>query len=403
MNIVKLYKDSFEGLSKEVWILALIYLVNRCGEMVIPFMSVFLTSQLGYTKTQTAIVLTCFGIGALLGSTIGGQLTDRIGNFKVMAISLAGAGISFIGILFFKEFFFLSSWMIVAGIFNSMFSPAAFSAISIWEKKENETRGYSLLRMAINLGIAIGPAVGGFIAFKYGYSWLFILYGITCFLALVVLFALLKHKDEKYESADKEVVEAEMSPYRDKYLILFLFFNLINMVAFFQILFAIPVYFNEVLGMNEKLIGHFFTANGLLILMLEMPVVFIIEKKKKYFKMLAWGAILIGLGFLSLNIFTLPLLAIIAYSLLIAVGEVINFPFIPTLAMTRASEHNQGKYMGMVSMMFAMAFSFAPMSGLAIVERIGFHDYFYLAASMSAISGICVWFLKPYFQTTETV
>lgn len=398
MNLVKLYKDSFEGLSKEVWIIALIYLINRCGEMVIPFMSVFLTSQLGYSKTQTGIVLTCFGIGALMGSTAGGQLTDRIGNFKVMAISLAGAGVSFIGILFFKEFVFLSFWMLVVGFFNSMFSPAAFSAVTIWAKKENQTRGYSLLRMAINLGISIGPAVGGFVAYKVGYSWLFILDGITCFIALIFLFVLLKHKDGKNKIVKKETGETETSPYRDKILLLFLLFNLINMVAFFQILFAVPVYFNEGLGMNEKLIGHFFTANGLLIILLEMPVVFIAEKKKKYFRMLSLGAILIGLGFWALNIFTIPLYAIIAYSLFVAIGEVINFPFIPTLAMSRSGENNQGKYMGMVSMMFAMAFSFAPMSGLAIVDRIGFHDYFYLAATMSAVSGICIWFLKPYFK-----
>lgn len=398
MNLIKLYKESFEGLSREVWILALIYLINRCGEMVIPFMSVFLTSQLGYSKTQSAIVLTCFGVGALMGSTLGGQLTDRIGNFKVMAISLAGAGVAFIGIIFFKDFYYLSSWMIVAGIFNSMFSPAAFSAITKWGKKGNETRGYSLLRMAINMGIAIGPSVGGFMAFKFGYSWLFVLDGITCFVALIFLFILLKHKDEKFTSVKQDKLSTEGSPYRDKYLILFLFFNLINMVAFFQILFTIPVYFNEVLGLNEKLIGYFFTVNGLLIIILEMPVVYVIEKKKRYFKMLALGAILIGLGFLSINIFTIPLMAIAAYSLLIAIGEVINFPFIPTLAMMRSSEHNQGKYMGMVSMMFAMAFSFAPMSGLAIVDRIGFHDYFYLAAAMCAVSGICVFFLKPYFK-----
>jgi len=368
--------------------------------MVIPFMSVFLTSQLGYTKTQTGIVLTCFGIGALLGSTIGGQLTDRIGNFKVMAISLAGAGISFIGICFFKEFIFLSCWMVVAGIFNSMFSPAAFSAVTLWEKKENHTRGFSLLRMAINLGIAIGPAVGGFLAYKVGYLWLFVLDGLTCFLALICLFILLRHKDKKYVSAAeaKAQAQSEASPYRDKILILFLFFNLINMIAFFQILFAVPVYFNEVLGMNEKLIGYFFTANGLLILALEMPVVFLVEKNKRYFKMLALGAIMIGLGFLSLNVFTVPLLAIAIYSLFVAVGEVVNFPFIPTLAMTRAGEHNQGKYMGMVSLMFAMAFSFAPMSGLAIVDKIGFHDYFYLAASMSVLSGVCLWLLRPYFK-----
>ena len=169
MNVIQLYKDSFSGLSRDVWYLALIYLINRCGEMVIPFMSIYLTAQLGMTKVQTGTVLFCFGLGALCGSNVGGHLSDRIGNFRVMAISLAGMGTSFICILLFKTFITLSLWMIVTGLFSSMFSPAAFSAVSVWGDSENRTRGFSLLRMAINLGVAIGQAVGGFLAYRVGY------------------------------------------------------------------------------------------------------------------------------------------------------------------------------------------------------------------------------------------
>jgi len=104
MNIIKLYKDSFSGLSRDVWAIALIYLVNRAGEMVIPFMTVYLTSQLGFTKTESGIVLFCFGLGALGGSNLGGQLSDSIGNFRVMCISLLGTGIGFISIIFFMSF-----------------------------------------------------------------------------------------------------------------------------------------------------------------------------------------------------------------------------------------------------------------------------------------------------------
>lgn len=397
MNLLKLYKESFSGLSRDVWYLAVIYLVNRCGEMVIPFMSVYLTNQLGFSKTQTGVVLTCFGLGALMGSNIGGYLTDTIGNFKVMAISLAGTGISFMCILFFTTFYSLSAWMIVTAIFSSMFSPAAFSAVSIWGNPENKTRGFSLLRMAINMGVAIGPALGGFLAYTVGYNWLFIVDGCTCLMAFATLFLLLKHRDHKY---DAQVVKkkTKQSPFRDAPLLLFLFFNLINMVAFFQILFAVPVYFKEVILMDELLIGAFFTVNGLLVFLLEMPCVYIIEKKNKYFPPMIVGAILIGIAYFCLTLFDDPIWAIAMYSLLVAVGEVINFPLIPSLAMRRANDENQGKYMGVVSMMFAMAFLFAPISGLPVVELIDFDPYWILAGSLSVLSGICLWFMKPYYE-----
>lgn len=396
MNLIKFYKDSFSGLSKDVWFIALIYLVNRCGEMVIPFMSIYLTSELGFTKTQSGLVLTCFGLGALCGANIGGYLSDTIGNFKVMALSLFGSGIGFCSIVLFQEFYSLAFVMFLCAIFTGMFSPAAFSAVGFWGNPDNKTRGYSLLRMAINLGISIGPAMGGLLVGIVGYKSLFIADGITCFIALIVLFVVLGHRNFKYDRK-KEKLVASKSPYKDYKLLLFLFFNLINMVAFFQILFSVPVYFKEVLGMKEVLIGTFFTANGLLVFFLEMPLVYKIEQKNNFFNPMVLGALLIGLAFACLSIFQDPLLAIIFYSLLVALGEVINFPLIPTLVMRRSDEASQGRYMGMVSMMFAFAFLSAPMLGLPIIDKIGFHTYFYLAAGLSLLSAICLWFLKPHF------
>jgi len=381
-RLTEFYINSFKGLSRDIWALAAIYLINRVGEMVIPFMSLYLTDQLGFTKTETGIVLTCFGLGALIGSNVGGFLTDRFGNFKVMFISLVGSGVAFNLILAFDSLIPLSLWMIVTAFFTSMFGPAAFSAVGKWGNPEYQTRGYSLLRMAINLGISIGPAIGGLLAKSVGYSYLFMLDGLTCFFAAGALFIFLGNK-RKEPVAKVEKSERGRSPYKDSYLLTFLFLNLVNMVVFFQILFSVPVYFNEVLGLDEDLIGLFFTANGLMVLLLEMPIVHQIEQSKKFFKPLAAGALLIGLGYLCLQFSSTPLLAIVLYSILVAVGEVINFPLIPSLVMRRAGEHNQGRYMGMVSTMFAMAFLLAPISGLPVIERIGYDMYWYIAAGLS--------------------
>ncbi len=394
MKVLKFYNDSFSGLTREVWLIALIYLVNRCGEMVIPFMSLYITQELGWTKSQAGVVLTCFGLGALVGSNIGGYLTDRIGNFKVMAISLFGTAVGFTCIMFFTSFYTLSGWLFITALFSSAFSPAAFGAVSVYGNKENAARGYSLLRMAINLGVAIGPAIGGFVASAYSYNWLFMLDGLTCALAGVVLFLVLSHINEPPKHLSKEATPSDYSPYKDTRLILFLFFNLINMIAFFQIIFAVPVYFREELLLNEFWIGVFFTVNGLLIFTCEMPLVYLIEKKDSYLLPMALGAIAIGLSFLSLNIFAIPIIAIAAYSLLIAFGEIINFPLIPTLAMRQSDDKSQGKTMGLVSMMFAFAFTFAPIMGLPVVEKVGFYNYFFLACAFSVVSGICLLMMR---------
>lgn len=372
--------------------------------MVIPFLSVYLTSQLGFTKTGSAIVLSAFGIGALIGSNVGGYLTDRIGNFKVMAISLFTTAIGFFGILCFDTLVSLSIWLFFTAIFSSMFSSAAFSAVPIWGNPENETRGYSLLRMAINLGIAIGPAIGGFLAYSVGYHWLFIIDGVTCIFAGIALYLFLAHKKDVQIKPPSIDVKSQ-SPYTDKIALLFLFFNLLNMIAFFQILFAVPVYFKEHLMMSEYIIGVFLTVNGILVFAMEMPVVYKIEQANTFIKPMVWGAFLIGLAYLCLGAIPHVTTAIVLFSIFIAVGEVINFPLIPTLVMRRANDDNQGQYMGLVTMMFALAFSISPVSGLPIIEYTGYQVYWFIAAAFSMLSAICLWWIRHHLEDphkTET-
>src|SRR5210317_1306806 len=95
-RIVLLYKNAFGGLSRPAWMLSLVMLINRSGTMVLPFLGIYLKSSLGFTLEQTGVVLSCFGIGSMAGSFLGGWLTDRFGNFHVQFISLLLGGVIFL-------------------------------------------------------------------------------------------------------------------------------------------------------------------------------------------------------------------------------------------------------------------------------------------------------------------
>ena len=98
------YISSFQGLSKEVWWLALITLINRAGTMVIPFLSLYLTQKLSFTLADVGWIMTFFGLGSVVGSWIGGKLTDKIGYYKIMAFSLLGSALSFVALQFLDTF-----------------------------------------------------------------------------------------------------------------------------------------------------------------------------------------------------------------------------------------------------------------------------------------------------------
>ena len=98
------YLRNFEGLSKEIWLLSLITFINRAGAMVIPFLSLYLVNAKGFTLPQVGWIMSAFGLGSLLGTYVGGRLTDTIGFYKVITVSLFLGGIGFILLQFIDSF-----------------------------------------------------------------------------------------------------------------------------------------------------------------------------------------------------------------------------------------------------------------------------------------------------------
>ena len=94
----RFYIDSFSGFRKEVWILAAVTFVNRAGTMVVPFLSLYLTQSMGFTLPQIGWVMSSFGLGSVVGSWLGGKLSDRIGFYAVMVGALLTFGLAFIGL-----------------------------------------------------------------------------------------------------------------------------------------------------------------------------------------------------------------------------------------------------------------------------------------------------------------
>ena len=103
-KILKNYKESFSGLSSDIWWLAFITFINRAGTMVLPFLSLYLTDYLNFTLSNVGWVMSIFGLGSLAGSWLGGKLTDKLGFYKVMVWSLFLTGLCFLGLQFANTF-----------------------------------------------------------------------------------------------------------------------------------------------------------------------------------------------------------------------------------------------------------------------------------------------------------
>src|SRR6186997_3076991 len=153
-----------QGRPREVWLISLVTLVNRAGTMVLPFLVLYLTESLGFSVARAGLVMTLYGVGALIASPLSGWLCDRYGGFRIMRESLLVTGVILLFIPFAKSFAAVTALVILLALANEMFRPANLAYLSLLVSAENRKPAFSLVRLSINLGMSIGPAAGGFIA-----------------------------------------------------------------------------------------------------------------------------------------------------------------------------------------------------------------------------------------------
>lgn len=393
LNVIREYRNSFSGLSREVWYLALVTLINRAGTMVIPFLALYLNKDKGFTLSEVGTVMSAFGLGSVVGAWLGGKLINKIGFYAVMFWSLLLSGVWFIVLQFLDSFYVICAGIFVLMILADSFRPASFVAIKVYSEPENRTRSFSLMRLAINLGFSAGPAFGGLIITTMGYSGLFWVDGLTC-LGAAILFRSLLSKKQAQAQLDEQAVEKKQSPYRDyPYLLLILIVFLIGF-TFLQFFSTIPLYYRDACNLSESQIGLLLAMNGLLIFLIEMPLIKELEKPKySIHGVLMVSMLVLSFSFLVLNLFSGGLVLVVSM-LFLTFGEMLNFPFTNSLAMKRAERGRIGDYMALFSMAFSLAHILGHKTGMFLVDNFGFRITWYIMSGILFLSLFLFLWLK---------
>ena len=387
------YLNTFKGLSKEVWWLAFITFINRSGTMVIPFLSLYLTESLNYTLENVGWIMSAFGFGSVLGSWMGGKLTDKYGFYPVMYLSLALTGILFIGLQFIEEFYAFCFAIFLVMLVADAFRPAMFVAMNTYSKAENKTRSVTLIRLAINLGFSAGPAIGGFIITSINYKGLFWMDGITCLLATLVLINVLHPK--KALVIDEQKVENPQPIRSDGLFWIFFVAMFIFGFIFLQYFSTIPLYYRDVHALTEFDIGLLLGMNGFIIFVLEMPLIkWLGDSKYSKELLITIGLLLTGLSYVVL-LMTPWIGILIIGMLLMTLGEMIAFPFSNSFVIERSKRGKQGEYMAFYSISFSAAHIFGHNSGLQMVDNFGY-DTTWMVISIISVIGVLTLFYLMY-------
>lgn len=394
-KLLEIYKSSFSGLDRYIWLLSFVMLVNRAGSMVLLFLSLYLTKELHFSLSQAGVVLGFYGAGSIVGSYVGGWLTDRFDYYKIMVYSLVISGLILLGLIFVKTYYGIICIVFLYSLFADTFRPANSVAIGKFSDDSNKTRSFSLMRMAINLGFTIGPAVGGFVALYVGYGYLFLIDSLTSIgAAVLILVYLPKRKSESDEQKKLTTPLDGLSAYKDKLYMTFIALVGFFAICFFQLFTSIPLFFSKGLHLSEDTIGLLLAYNGALIVVIEMPMVHYLEKGGKVIAHIAVGSFLMVLSFLFILPNTGNLIWPLIFMTMITLSEVFAMPFMSNFAISRASPGRQGQYMALYAIAYGGAHIIAPMLGLRLADALGFILMFVIIASLSLLVGFGFLMLK---------
>lgn len=386
---INLYKQAYKGLTRNIWLLSIVMLINRSGTMVLAFLTLY-NKELGYTIEQGGWVVAIYGIGAFVGAFIGGKLSDTFGFYKIQFGALFFGGILFIVLGQMNSYLSICICTFVLSMVNESFRPANASAIAHYSTPKNRTQSFSLVRLAINLGWGVGIALGGFLA-SINYHLLFWVDGFTNISAAFMLLIILPRislEEQKNPSADAPLVAGNKkvpSPFTDHSFLFFLGFIILFASCFFQLFTTVPIFFKENLHLNEFWIGVVMAINGLLIALFEMLIVFKLEGRKPYLLFIALGTVLMGLAFLMLNIplangFIIALMAI----LMLTLAEMISMPFMNSYYISKSNELTRGQYAGMYTMAWSAAQVIGSSTGSILAHQLGFYNLWWI------IAGVCM-------------
>ncbi len=372
-----------------MWILAAATLVNRVGTMALPFLVLYLTRTMHVSPARAALALTVYGAAALVTVPIAGRLTDKIGPLAVIKASLFLSGVALLIFPLAHSFGTILAVTFVFAILNESVRPPSLALVSELVAPAQRKSAFALSRLAVNLGMSVGPAIGGILA-VWSFRLLFVVDGSTSILAAIVLLLAwpagprMGSREPQWDDAGElgRQIEAEgpgllapahpaadLRAFRNRRMLYFLMAMIPAQLVFFQITSTLPLFLVQNLRLPESFYGTVFTLNTLLIIALEIPLN-TATAHWSHRRTLALGAFLYAIGYGAFALVRGPA-EVLASVVVWTFGEMILIPGSSAYAAEIAPSGRRGEYMGLYTMSFSIAFSLGPWMGAEVLQRWG--------------------------------
>ncbi len=361
----------FGYFDRRIYVLSIGWLITSSGfAMVIPFMSIYFHQELGISMSAIGLF---FGFSALLRAApqpFAGWLSDRFGRVPIMGWSLILRAFTFAGVGY--AIMSKAGFLVIAAIisFNyitgSVLHPAANAMVADLVKKERRLSAFALLRIASNLGWAIGPALGGFIAHT-SYAALFILAGFVSLAAGVYFLVTLKDVPPVISAESHDFKFSDIfNMRRDARLFEHCLISFILFLVVAQLIAALSVYSVEWVGISRAELGTLYMINGLMVVFLQFPISAFFKRLTLTWQ-LATGAIIYAVGYYMVGVAP-GYLFLIFCMVIITTGEMIVSPPSTTMVANLSRPGQYGRAMGLFGFFQMAGWSLGPTVGGALLD-----------------------------------
>ncbi|MBN1370526.1 MAG: MFS transporter [Anaerolineaceae bacterium] len=358
--MISTLRTQFNQYPRQFWLMFAGMLISTTGSsMIWPFLLIYVSSKLDLPLTMLAGLMTInAGVGVAV-SFIAGPVIDRLGRKWAMVISLAANGL---GYLLMSQadslpaFALLMAWQ---GAFNPLYRVGADAMMADLIPPEQRVDGYALMRLSNNLGISVGPAVGGFVAASsYNLSFALAATGLITYSLLILFFA--------RETLPREGLPTEKKAgygpvFADRTFLTFcLGMTLVQFCAALMWI-LLGVYMKDNFAISESQYGWLPTTNAILVVSLQ---VWITTRTKRFglLPMLMIGAAIYGMAATSVA-WGQGFWWFWGSMVLMTLGELVLVPSSSTYTANRAPAEMRGRYMSVYGLTWSAAAGIAPVVG----------------------------------------
>ena len=374
---------------KLFWVVVVVHFIDKIGSTVVfPFFALYITQRFGVGMTEAGVLLGLLSLAGIVGSVIGGGLTDRLGRRKLILFGLVASALSALTLGSVNRFAWLFPAAALVGLFSEVGGPAHAAMVADILAKEQRQEGFGILRVVGNMAWLVGPTVGGFVA-QSSFFALFVLDAvISCLVALLFYAFMPETKPSSGEQHDEQRLIDTFRNYRivfgDKPYVAFLLAAVLMGMVYIQMYNSLSVYLRDNHGIEPQGYGFLLTASAITVICFQFWTMRII-KTRPQFLMMALGTVfyLIGFGMFGVvSAYWLFTLAVV----IITIGEMIVVPTSQTVAAGFASVDMRGRYMAVFGLTFSIPSAIGPLAAGIVLDNYRPNLLWYWSAVLCAIS-----------------